>query len=139
MRTRKQHFAQVKHAKKVKGTCEFCTFNLKLPQVLKENTCFWIVRNIFPYDTWDTGSVSKHLMIVPKRHVDSIAHFNIDERREYVKLLAKYEKQGFSIYARAADNAMKSIAHQHTHLIKLDNKLKRFILWSKKPRLLITK
>lgn len=139
-RKRKSHIAYEQYRKTLdKNQCQFCTFSLEDQHVLHELKAFWIVKNIFPYDIWDNSSVVNHLMLVPKRHIDSIAHFDHYEREEYVEVLAKYEGQGFSIYARAPGNIIKSVVHQHTHLIKIDNSIKKFMLFSSRPRFLITK
>lgn len=98
-----------------------------------------MVKNIFPYDLWDTCGVKEHFMVIPKRHVDTISHFSNQEQKEYIGLIAKYEQSGYSIYARAPGSVAKSVHHQHTHLIKLDNKKKKFVLFIRKPWLLITR
>ena len=61
-------------------------------------------------------------MLVPKRHVDSIGKLSSDELETYGTLLAQYEEAGYSVYGRAASNTAKSVAHQHTHLIKVSNR-----------------
>lgn len=140
-RHRKNHKIYEKYTQEIRGTnCQFCDFNAQDSQVLSELKSFWIVKNIFPYDIWDTSQVSDHLMVVPKRHVDSISHFDNSEKQEYVTALAEYEKQGYSIYARAPTNVIKSVVHQHTHLIKMDsNSIKKFILYFRRPRMLLTR
>jgi len=139
-RTRKNHRVYANHTKKARGgPCEFCNFSVEQDQVLETSKNFWVVKNIFPYDIWDTAGVKNHLMIVPKRHVDSIAHFTPAERQDYMSNLAKYESKGFSIYARAATNKIKSVAHQHTHLIETDNHIKRYLFFISKPHMLFTK
>ena len=122
-----------------KSECVFCEFTLKSKQVIKGLKHFWIVTNIYGYDMWDSSGVKEHLMIVPKRHIDSIAEFNTEEKREFIENLVAYEKKGYSIYARSANNSRKSVAHQHTHLIKVDNKIKRILFFIKKPHLMISK
>ncbi len=77
-------------------------------------------------------------MIVPKRHIDSVSHFNGSEQTEFMRMLAKYEAAGYSVYARAPTNKMKSVIHQHTHLIKLGPKV-RSLIYVEKPRLLLAK
>lgn len=139
-RTRRNHFKYATYIKnRSESTCQFCELTNKDTQIIKETSSFWIIKNIFPYDVWDTAGVNNHLLIVPKRHVDSIAHFNDTESKDFVKQLATYEQRGFSVYARAANNSLKSVVHQHTHLIAIDNKIKKYILFSKKPRFLFTK
>ena len=81
-----------------------------------------IIKNIFPYDIWDDQGVLDHLMVIPKRHIESIGDFNEKELMEYSKIAGQYDKSGYSIYARSFSNSIKSIPHQHTHFIKLDGK-----------------
>lgn len=59
-----------------------------------------------------------------------------EEMAEYIKILTKYEKLCYSIYARSPGNTSKSIVHQHTHLIKIDDKSKKWIFYLKKPHVL---
>lgn len=95
-----------------------------MDHVLEEHQLFWIVCNLFPYHIWDGSRTGEHLMIVPKRHVDSIAHFTNDEQLAYMQLLARYESAGYSIYLRAAASGRKTVAHQHTHLIQVGQAIK---------------
>jgi ATP adenylyltransferase len=129
-----------KVAKKNTG-CGFCSFSDgdKENEVIKDYEYFWLVKNIFPYDIWDDQGVVDHLMLVPKKHIDSIGDMDEKELLEYSKILAVYDKAGYSIYARSSSNVIKSVAHQHTHFIKLDGKEMSFMFYSKKPYLLIKK
>ncbi len=77
-------------------------------------------------------------MIVPKRHVDTIAHFTDDERAAYMELLAQYESSGYSIYLRAAQSGRKTVAHQHTHLIEVGKAIKAQ-LFIEKPHVNLTR
>ena len=45
---------------------------------------------------------------------------NFKNQKKAQEILSKYEAQGFSIYARAAQNVRKTVKHQHTHLIILN-------------------
>lgn len=140
VRTRKKALLYTKYTKKTdKDVCQFCSFTKNQEHIIEESPYFWVVKNIFPYDVWDSSGVSDHLMLIPKRHVDSLAHFKPTEQQEFTHLLGKYEEQGYSVYARAPSNGLKSIAHQHTHLIAVDSKVKRVILFIRKPHLLFTK
>jgi diadenosine tetraphosphate (Ap4A) HIT family hydrolase len=129
-----------KSMKKMPG-CNFCKFGAESMQkeVIKEFEFFWLVENIFPYDIWDDQGVSSHVMLVPKRHVESLGDLNPEELVEYSGLLGEYDKLGYSIYARSFKNVSKSVPHQHTHLIKLDGKEISFMLYNKKPYTLIKK
>jgi diadenosine tetraphosphate (Ap4A) HIT family hydrolase len=133
--SQKRYNSHLKRTKK--NACEFCAFTAKSSQVIEDFSSFWVVRNIFGYDIWDGCGVEDHLMVVPKRHVDSISHFMNKEMLEYAKLLQKYESKGYSIYSRAAENITKSIPHQHTHFIKLDNKRKKALFYLRKPHTMV--
>jgi len=136
-----------KEYKKLKKTrakvdgCVFCKFD-KQPgkeEVIKEFTDFWVVENTFPYDIWDDQGVVDHIMVVPKRHMESLGEMNTDEMTEFSCIIGSYDKLGYSIYARSFKNSIKSVPHQHTHLIKLDAKEISFMIYSKKPHVLIKK
>lgn len=133
--SQKRYTTHLKNSKK--SVCEFCNFSADSDQVIEELSLFWIVKNTFGYDVWDGCGVEDHLMIVPKRHVDSIASFSDAESLQYMKELQKYEGLGYSIYSRSAENVTKSVAHQHTHFIKLDNKRKKSLLYIRKPHVMI--
>lgn len=115
--------------KPVDAPCEFCILKPGDGQVLKDIGAFWLVNNIFPYTIWDTFYVDEHLMVIPKRHVDSIGRFTDEELQAYGKLVADYEDSGYSVYGRAANNTAKSVAHQHTHLIKISNRRVRILIF----------
>ncbi len=139
-RKRKNYHSYRRYTLKIPaGVCEFCAFTNKDQNFIEESNLFWVVKNIMPYDVWDTAGVKSHLMIVPKRHVDSIFHFNDKEKVEFISLLGQYEAKGYSVYARAPNNSLKSVVHQHIHLIAIDNKLKKFLFFIHKPRILWVK
>lgn len=140
-RIRKNHAVYAKHtaAAKLNPTCDFCAFQATSPQVISAHTYFWVVKNIFPYDLWDQCGVLDHLMVVPKRHIDTLAHLDAKEQTEYISVVASFETQGYSVYSRAPGNKRKSVFHLHTHLIKLDNKPKKLLFFVKRLNLLITK
>lgn len=133
--SQRRYTAHLKTAEK--NTCEFCSFSANSPQVVEDLSLFWVVRNIFGYDTWDGCGVEDHLMILPKRHIDSIDHFTHKEVLEYMRTLQKYEVKGYSMYSRAAENITKSIIHQHTHFIKLDNKRKKALFYLRRPHVMV--
>jgi len=109
---------------KPSSACQFCEFTTDLDHVLEGHPLFWIVRNLFPYHIWDGSRTGEHLLIVPKRHIDSIADFTHEEREEYMDLLADYESRGYSTYTRAPSSGRKTVAHQHTHLIQVGDSIK---------------
>lgn len=129
----------LRHIAHKQTDCDFCNFSIQSEQVVAEHVRFWLVINLFPYDMWDGMGVVEHLLLVPKRHVDSIAHFKPSESKEFVALLARYEAVGYSLYARAPQSTAKSIPHQHTHLIKMNDKKVKALLYIRKPHMLLAK
>jgi len=126
------------HLKKVEGQdCEFCKFGSGSSQVRETFHYFRLVENIFGYDIWDGLGVSEHLMLVPKRHVTGLHKFTKNESEEYMKLTAHFEELGYSVYSRSTANISKSVAHQHTHLLRLDDKHKKALLFIRKPHLVV--
>jgi len=83
--------------------------------------------------------VTDHLMIVPKKHVESLHDLTSKEKIDIIDLIATYEKKGYNVYAREKGNATKSVPHQHTHLIKTKNKRASFVLYLRKPYFLLRK
>jgi diadenosine tetraphosphate (Ap4A) HIT family hydrolase len=120
-----------------KRTCDFCDFTNLSPQVKHEFPNFWLVQNIYGYHVWDGQGVSEHLMLVPKIHVVGINELDPELLKEYAELIADFEAKGYSLYSRAPVNALKSVSHQHTHLIKFDNKLKKVHIHVRKPHVMI--
>lgn len=135
------HYRATKKVMKKATGCGFCAFDDddKKNEIVEDYELFWLVKNIFPYDIWDDQGVTDHLMLVPKRHIDSVGDMNDKELLEHSRILGVYDKLGYSIYARSSGNVIKSVVHQHTHLIKLDGKEMSFMVYNKKPYLLIKK
>lgn len=100
-------------------SCQFCDLNRDVNHVVAERNLFWVISNLFPYHVWDGSRAGDHLLLIPKRHVDSVAHFTDEEKMEYMEILGEYEQEGYSSYARAPQNGHKSVVHQHTHLIEV--------------------
>ncbi len=134
MRSSKQEKIYRKHQKRTDDSiCSFCVITENHDQFVDKAKYFNIIRNRFPYDFWDGQGIIDHLMIVPHRHTNDLSGMKNDEKIEYVDLISAYEKRGYSFFARSPSSITKSIAHQHTHLIKSDRRLKRFVLLLKKP------
>lgn len=131
-RSRKHIANYKKHIKKLKpGDCQFCELSQHSEQVFQETKSFFVVYNIFPYTTWDLRSVAEHLMVVPKRHIESISKLTAPEAVEYIDLVGSFESRGYNIYSRAAGSSIKSVPHQHSHLIKTTGSMKRVLLYTK--------
>ena len=136
-RARNVELAYIKHSKTSASLdCPFC--NPDQPsEKYTDFEHFRVVENRFPYAIWDDQHVLKHLMLVPKRHVDKISDFTAIEAKEFSELIGRYSSQGFSIYARAHSNTSKTIVHQHTHLLLMDNEKLTSTFWVKKPYILL--
>ena len=123
----------LKHHVHAKNICVFCDIEEGSSQIIKEYTLFRVITNAFPYTLWDSCTVTEHSMIVPIQHVQSMSKFTKQEFIEYDRIVAAYEKNGYDIYTRGASSSMKSIPHQHTHLIKTDNKKIKSLFYIDKP------
>lgn len=120
-------YQQYKQSRGDKDICDFCHLDTSASKLLADYPLFMVVTNAFPYATWDGGHLDEHIMLVPKRHVESIAQFTSREQLEFSRLLADYDQAGYSFYGRAAGSQYKSIPHQHVHLMKLGAPLMRHI------------
>ena len=134
-RSRKQVKDYRKHRKNTTKPdgCAFCLIDIKSSQFISETMHFKIIRNIFGYSLWDSQRVDDHLMIVPKVHTDNLSKLPEKAAIEFVKILGEYEAKHYNVYARAPASVMKTVVHQHTHLIKPSGKPRRFIFFLRKP------
>jgi len=97
----------------------------------------FVLPNRVSYDVFEGRKVTDHLMIIPKRHVEKFEDFTDEEALEFVRMSAKYEADGYNVYARGMGNVSRSVLHQHTHLIKTDANRTRAIFFVRKPYFLI--
>lgn len=118
-------------------TCVFCDRNELANPIERDH--FLIIQNRFKYDVWDGCRVLDHLMIIPKRHVTDFGQLSSDEKISCIDLLAKYERSGYSVYSRAVGSATRTVDHLHTHLIKLDPRPIRGLVYLTKPHVLLYK
>lgn len=128
-RTRKSYRLFLKEPQRT--SCPFCELPDKRTLVVKKH--LFIIKNIYPYDWWDFRKVTAHLMVVPKNHVESLQKLSLAALKEYWEVLIDYESQGYSISTRPQGSIRKSVAHQHTHLIKTGGPLTKFMIFIKKP------
>lgn len=112
--------AYIEYKKTHNNFCSFCEMDKSASELIKDYGIFMIVSNAFPYVTWDRGEVAEHVILIPKRHVESLSLFTNDELKEFAALLAKYESIGYNFYGRSYGSEFKSIKHQHTHLIRTE-------------------
>lgn len=116
--------------------CPFCV-EATIEKSLYETDLSYVIRNITEYDLWESHEVVDHLMIIPKRHVESLVAMDDNERLDTMRIAAHYEAEGYNVYARGVGSATRSVAHQHTHLIKISDKNPRVVLHVKKPYFLL--
>ena len=116
--------------------CTFCVDETRA-KILDENKTMFVISNRVSYDFFEGLEVAEHLMVIPKRHTESLEDLSKQEKTDFVDMIAKYEVKGYGFYARGAENANRSVRHQHTHLIKTKGHKARFLLYLKKPYLLI--
>lgn len=137
-RSRKEEIIYKKHLKSQPQGCPFCRIEKGSDQLVEETKYFKIIRNIFSYSLWDGQRVADHLMLVPKKHIASIADIPKAAATEFIEILGRYEKKSYNVYARAPASVIKSVVHQHTHLIKPMGRPKKFVLLLRKPFIRIT-
>lgn len=116
--------------------CAFCDANT-IKNAVYENNYVYIVPNNIKYDLWELHDVIDHLLIVPKNHVENLNDLSLKERNEIMRLITKYEGEGYNVYMRETGFVKRSIKHQHTHLIKTSNKKPRFSIFVSRPYILI--
>ncbi|HTE21715.1 MAG TPA: hypothetical protein VK674_01595 [Candidatus Limnocylindria bacterium] len=136
-RSRKDEIRRKKHYKKtpVSQRCPFC--DVKAEEIVETGTYFYVMLVLFKYTYWDEQNVTDQLLLVPKKHVESISKLPAKAAEEFLTLIGKYEGQGYSIYARTPKATSKTVPHQHTHLIKVQGESKKFMLHLRKPYVLI--
>ena len=137
----KQYAAHIKRLRSSGSTaCEFCKLvNHNSEQVIRRGTHFIIAKNIFPYSYWDYQGVADHLLIIPNKHTEKLGDLPPAAASEFITLIDAYEDQGYNVYARAPKSSIKSIAHQHTHLIKPGGKVVKMLIYHRKPLIRIVR
>jgi galactose-1-phosphate uridylyltransferase len=112
--------------------CPFCR-----PETLVNKTedrgDFYLVKNSIQYDLWEGHVVADHLLLVPKKHVESLQELTDKQRLAMMDIVSEYEARGHSVYARGVDSPRRSVAHQHTHLIKIVGRRARILFFLEKP------
>lgn len=97
----------------------------------------YVVANRVAYDMFEDRKVTEHLMVIPKKHHESIQSFSNEEKCDAMDVMGEYESKGYSVYARGYGSATRSVAHQHTHLIKLVGEPSKVIIYARKPYILL--
>lgn len=118
--------------------CPFCSPDT-VASAIFENELIYIVANLTQYDLWELHDVEDHLLIIPKRHVETLGELSRAERLAVMDQAAKYEANGYSIYARGVGFVKRSVKHQHTHLIKVTNRKPKIAIFLQSPYYLLKK
>lgn len=134
-KTKVKYNSHSKADKKVQ-TCGFCAAEANERHVAETDTIL-VLPNRVSYDMFEGRRVIEHLMVIPKQHRESFAEFTQQEQLETMQMIAKYESEGYNMYARGVGSISRSMKHQHTHLIKLSQKPSKAIFYIKRPYFLI--
>lgn len=95
-------------------SCPFCEMT---DRIYASNTSAYLTYAIAPYH-------KDHLLVVPKRHVESIFCLTKEEEKDIIrlitigsKILKKMNYDSFTILVREGNSSGKSVKHVHYHLI----------------------
>lgn len=106
-------------------------------EILEDFNFFIRLAAKFQYEIWDDHIVSEHYMIVPKAHRHTILEFTPEEKSEYMELLGRFESEGYSFYSRAPGDTTRSVAHFHTHLLRISGSSVEGMLYLRKPHVVL--
>lgn len=124
------------NADKKVQSCGFCDAETSARHVYETDTIA-VIPNRVSYDMFEGRRVTEHLMVIPKQHRESFVDFTQQEQLETMQVIAKYETEGYNIYARGVGSISRSMKHQHTHLIKLSQRTSNAVFYIKRPYFLL--
>lgn len=116
--------------------CPFCGPADETRKVRYESTHMLVIQNIFPFDIWEGYRVAEHLLVIPRRHADTLQKLNDAERKDIIDIYATYEAAGYNLYSRAPQSGSRAYPHLHTHLIKLSGEPAGNIRYTRDPHVL---
>jgi diadenosine tetraphosphate (Ap4A) HIT family hydrolase len=119
-------------------SCAFCDIST-ISNAIYEDKFVYIVPNLTQYDLWELHDVEDHLLLIPKRHILTLAELSDKERLAVIGQAALYETKGCGVYARGVGFIKRSMKHQHTHLIKISNKKPKIAVFLQSPYYLFKK
>ena len=131
-----RRYVKARRLDKKAGGCSFCLNDLS-SQIVRETSTLRIIKNRTKYDLFEAVPVTDHLMVVPKEHREQLVDFTDTERQELLDICAEYEVKGYHFFGRGYGAITRSVAHQHTHLIKITDKPKRAMLYIDRLRVLL--
>ena len=135
-KTRKYYEQKNRQDKSYDEDCSFCRSSTH-EKTIDQNDTMFVVANRVSYDVFEGKGVLEHLLMVPKRHVESFEELDDQEKIDAITMMGKYETNGYNIYARAVDSTTRSVKHQHTHLIKQEPRQASMLLYVKKPYMMV--
>lgn len=131
-----KNYSSKKSADKKQDSCNFCSDKTQ-NEIVSENDTMFVVVNRTSYDIFEGRKVLDHLMVIPKKHHTTIQTFSDQEKVDMMTIAGEYEVNGYDIFARAATSVARSVAHQHTHMIKMVDKIPNVIIYTRKPYVLL--
>lgn len=135
-RSTRRHYDKHRVSDNTRGVCSFCADKTIPARTLKESETMYLVTIRTKYDVFEGRPVLDHLMVIPKRHTESLSDFTKAEKLEQMTIIGEYEVKGYDVYARSVTSVDRSVAHQHTHLIKMAEKKMKYFVHLKKPYIL---
>lgn len=138
-RSTRQRYKKLNNQDKKANICSFPSCEGDSEPITEENDTMYIIKNRVTYDIFEGRRVLDHLMVVPRRHIETLADFTQQEQLDHMEMLSRYEKAGYNVYARGVGSVTRSVKHQHTHLIKTSNELPKGIFYIRKPYFLLRK
>lgn len=135
------HYRKTVHKYRARLTSDGCPFcdPATIEKAIFENNYIYIVPNLTQYDLWELYDVTDHVLIIPKRHIEALSELDDNERLAIMDAAADYDLKGYSMYARGIGFINRSVAHQHTHLIKAANRKPKIALFVGSPYFLFKK
>jgi hypothetical protein len=118
------------------AVCSFCEDDL-IGRSERMTEHVYVMPNRVSYDVWEMRNVVDHLLVIPRKHVTSLQELSDEAKLDIMNILGEYEAQGYNIYARGFGSGQRSVAHQHTHLIKTHPKKARAVVALQKPYVLL--
>ena len=97
--------------------CIFC--NIEEKRIFLKSNFFIVIKDKFPV-------TKDHLLLIPKRHIESIFDLNKEEKNEFFEVLSVLKKKllkkdklilAFNIGVNDGLEAGQTIMHSHIHLI----------------------
>jgi len=131
-----QEYRTHNKADDVRSVCTFCN-EVGGARITSQNETMFVLPNRVSYDMFEGRRVIEHLMVIPKRHVETLANFTQQEKLDQMTIIGEYEAKGYNVYMRGVGTISRSVKHQHTHLIKLQNRHSKAIVFVRKPYFLI--